>query len=111
MASEGELTGKVAVVTGATQGMGAAIARRLAIAGADVVINGRSKKKGAAVLASLEKTGARAALAVADLMEVEACRGVIHTAVDKFGGVDILSQQRRTQCARDAGGAHAGAVR
>ena len=42
------------------------------------------------MLASLEKMGARAALAVADLMEVEACRGVIQTAMDTFGGVDIL---------------------
>ena len=90
MAAEGELASKVAVVTGATQGMGAAIARRLATAGADVVINGRSAKKGAAVLASLEKSGARAALVLADLSEVEACRGVIQTALDKFGGVDIL---------------------
>lgn len=82
------MDGKVCVVTGATQGLGAAIARRLAAAGAaGVVITGRNAAKGQAVAASLP---CPAHFVQADFGNVADCERVIAGADRLFGRVDVL---------------------
>ncbi len=87
-----DLAGKIAVVTGGTQGLGAAIARTFAERGAaGLVICGRNVDKGRASAASIEAdTGTRTIFVEADLGRVDACRGVVATADDAFGRVDAL---------------------
>ena len=85
------LAGKVAVVTGGTQGLGEAIARRFAERNAaGLVICGRNKANGKAVAGSLTDQGCKAIFAEADLANVEDCRGVIAAADEAFGRVDVL---------------------
>jgi len=86
-----QLAGKIAVVTGGTQGLGAATARLFAERGAEgLVICGRSTEKGAAQVATLEKLGAKAVFVPADLGKVEDCRAVVAAADRTFGRLDIL---------------------
>ena len=86
-----QLAGKVAIVTGGTQGLGAATARLFAERGAKgIVICGRSAEKGAAQVAELEKRGAKAVFVPADLGRVEDCRAVVAAADRMFGRLDIL---------------------
>lgn len=87
-----QLSGKIAVVTGGTQGLGAAIARLLAARGAaGLVICGRSQAKGEAMAAAIaEKSAVRTVYVPADLAVVEDCRQVIAAAEREFGRVDIL---------------------
>ncbi len=84
--------GKYAVVTGGTQGLGAAVARRLAEAGAAGIITcGRRTEPGEAMAASIaEATGVPVHFVTADLSDVETCRAVIGEADRHFGRVDIL---------------------
>jgi NAD(P)-dependent dehydrogenase (short-subunit alcohol dehydrogenase family) len=86
------MAGKVCVVAGATQGLGAAIARRLAAAGAEaVVITGRNTAKGNAVADSLRVGyGTTAEFVRADMAEVAECRNVIALCEKRFGRVDVL---------------------
>jgi NAD(P)-dependent dehydrogenase (short-subunit alcohol dehydrogenase family) len=87
-----DLSGKVAIVTGATQGLGAAIARELAARqAAGLVITGRSTARGEAVAAKITaETGTRTVFVQADLEDVESCRGVVAAADQAFGRVDTL---------------------
>jgi len=85
------LQGKVAIVTGGTQGLGAAIAATLAERGAKgIVICGRNAAKGATQVASLQALGAQAVYVQADLEKVEDCRKVVAQADASFGRVDVL---------------------
>ncbi len=86
------LDGKFAVVTGGTQGLGAAIARTFAQAGAaGVVTCGRNTEKGRAVATAItDATGCTVRFVTADLGEVAQCRGVIAAADEEFGRLDIL---------------------
>ena len=85
------LAGKVAVVTGGTQGLGEAIAHMLAERGAEgLVICGRNEANGERVKAALEARGAKALYLAADLARVEACRAIIAAAEKSFGRVDVL---------------------
>ncbi len=87
-----KLDGKIAIVTGGTQGLGAAIARCFADSGvAGIVTCGRSVDKGEAVASAItEDTGIPVSFVVADLAVVADCRQVVAAADKQFGRVDIL---------------------
>jgi NAD(P)-dependent dehydrogenase (short-subunit alcohol dehydrogenase family) len=90
-AVQARLDGKVAVVTGGTQGLGEAIARLFAQRGAaGIVICGRNAEHGGAVAADLEKSGCRAAYVQADLADLDQTRAVMVTADRVFGRIDTL---------------------
>jgi NAD(P)-dependent dehydrogenase (short-subunit alcohol dehydrogenase family) len=86
------IEGKIAVVTGATQGLGAAIAEQFAQAGAaGIVIVGRDADKGQAVADRITgQTGVPVEMVAADLADIDAVRTVIAAADLVFGRVDIL---------------------
>ena len=85
------LSGKNALVTGSDQGIGQAIAVRLAEEGADVVIDCHSNRAGAEeTRAQIEKMGRRAAAIQADVGVPEAARKLVNEAVAALGGLDIL---------------------
>jgi 3-oxoacyl-[acyl-carrier protein] reductase len=80
------LTGRTAVVLGATAGIGAAIARQLAAEGADVVVVGRSADRAAEVAASLPSARSVAA----DLTDPDAAERIVAATEAAFGPVDVL---------------------
>jgi NAD(P)-dependent dehydrogenase (short-subunit alcohol dehydrogenase family) len=86
-----QFSGKVAVVTGGTQGLGEAIARLFAARGAaGLVVVGRNRKRGKAVADAISKDGCKTLFVAADLADVAAVRKVIPAAEKAFGRVDIL---------------------
>ena len=85
------LQGKVAVVTGATQGLGEAVARLLASRGAaGILATGRDEARGSRVVRDLRALGTKAELALAALDEIDQVRGVMQRCEQVFGRVDIL---------------------
>ncbi len=84
-------TNKVAIVTGASRGIGAAVAERLATDGFTVVINYSGDAKSAEALArKIEGSGGRALTAKADVSDASAVHGMFEAAEAAFGGVDVL---------------------
>jgi 3-oxoacyl-[acyl-carrier protein] reductase len=84
-------TNKVAIITGASRGIGAAVAERLAKDGFTVVINYSGDTKSAEALArKIEGNGGRALTARADVSDPAAVRGMFDAAEAAFGGVDVL---------------------
>ncbi|WP_431982953.1 SDR family NAD(P)-dependent oxidoreductase [Streptomyces qinglanensis] len=84
------LDGRVAVVTGASSGLGIAFATAVAEAGADVVLGARRAERLEATRAAVEKLGRRAIAVRTDVTEPEDCRALVDAAVRAFGHVDIL---------------------
>jgi len=85
------LTGKVAVVTGASKGIGAAIAQELAKDGASVIVNySSSGQQAEAVVAKIKAAGGKAKSVRADVSQPGEAKQLIDTAVSEFGRVDIL---------------------
>ena len=85
-----DLSGQVAVVTGASQGIGRAIAETLAANGATVAIVARSAGKLADVAAAIQAAGGKAEVFPCDVTQGEAIAAVIETVVEKLGRLDIL---------------------
>jgi 3-oxoacyl-[acyl-carrier protein] reductase len=91
MASDNELSGRVAIVTGAGRNIGRGIARALADAGAAVVVNARSNLQQAeAVAGEIERAGGRALAVTADVADAAAVEKMIAAAAARFGRIDIL---------------------
>lgn len=86
-----ELTGKVALVTGSSAGVGAATVRKLAAKGASVVVNySKSRGPAEAVAAACEKLGGKALLVQGNVAEDADCRRLADAALQAFGRIDYL---------------------
>jgi 3-oxoacyl-[acyl-carrier protein] reductase len=86
-----KLSGKVAVVTGASKGIGAAIAKSLAAEGASVVVNYASSKSGArTVVDSIIAAGGKAVAVGGDVSKTGDAQGIIDAAIKNYGRLDIL---------------------
>src|SRR5689334_21386661 len=86
-----KLAGKVAVVTGASKGIGAAIAKALAAEGASVVVNYASSKAGAdAVVADITASNGKAIAVGGDVSKAADAQGIVNAAIETYGRLDIL---------------------
>lgn len=86
-----DLTGKTAIVTGATRGIGHAIAQALVALGGNVIVSSRHEKDCRAVAAQLTKDGSGKAVGIAaDVRRSEDCAKLVEAAVSEFDGLDIL---------------------
>ena len=85
-----ELAGKVAIVTGAGQGMGYAVAHRLAAAGASVVVNDVNPAAAEQTAAALRAAGHTALAVPGDVASSEDVRGIVAATLDRYGSIHIL---------------------
>jgi NAD(P)-dependent dehydrogenase (short-subunit alcohol dehydrogenase family) len=90
-AGHARLDGRVAIVTGGTQGLGEAVARLFAARGAaGLVICGRNRANGERVTGEIEAQGCRTVFVEADLVHIKDCQDVVAAADRTFGRVDVL---------------------
>jgi NAD(P)-dependent dehydrogenase (short-subunit alcohol dehydrogenase family) len=85
-----DLSGKVAIVTGASSGLGAGFAHGLAAAGADVVLGARRIDRLDAMRAEIESLGCRAVAVATDVADPDDCTALVDAAMEAFGAVDVL---------------------
>ena len=104
---KGKLEGKVAIVTGASKGIGASIARHLADEGAAVVVNYASSKEGAdRVVAEIEGQGGRAVAVQANVAKAADVERLFAETTRAFGRLDILVNNAGDLRVRAARGGH-----
>src|SRR5512135_3140097 len=84
------LKDKVIVITGGGSGLGADAAKASRAAGASVVLNGRREDKLAEIASSIDPSGKNVAYVAGDIGDPAICARLVRTAIDKFGGVDVL---------------------
>lgn len=84
------LSGRVALVTGATRGLGRQFAHSLAEAGADIVVHGRDAAAAEEVRASIEALGRKAAVVLGDLTRPGSVEQVVDEALGAMGAIDVL---------------------
>lgn len=86
-----DVSGKVAIITGSSSGVGAEVALKLAQLGASVVVNYANSREGAEQTATLiEQAGGRAVICQADVSDEKQCQALVKTAIDAYGRLDIL---------------------
>lgn len=90
MSTSRSLTGRTAIVTGASRGIGRAIAIRFADEGANVVLVSRSAETLGDVFEQITRSGGRALVVSVDVTDETAAERIVERAVTEFGGVDIL---------------------
>jgi 2-deoxy-D-gluconate 3-dehydrogenase len=88
--ADGELKGRVAVVTGGNGGIGLGMARGMGAAGAAIVVAGRNAEKSRRAVAELGALGAEAAAIEVDVADEASVNALVRAAVDRFGRLDIL---------------------
>lgn len=86
----GRLDSEVAIVTGSTSGLGSEIARRLAAESARVVVTGRNRERGDAVVEQIQDAGGDAVFVAAELSDEAACSALVEAAAERFGGLTVL---------------------
>jgi NAD(P)-dependent dehydrogenase (short-subunit alcohol dehydrogenase family) len=96
------LSGKVALITGATSGIGAATAMLFADEGAAVAVVGRNADRGRAVEGAIQAAGARAVFVRSDVRRAEECRRAVDETVGAFGRLDILFNNAGVYVENDA---------
>lgn len=84
-----QLSGKVAIVTGASSGIGYATAKLFAQEGAKVVVSARRRGELNALVAEIERTGGEAIAVAGDVREEELARALVEVAVSRFGRLDV----------------------
>ena len=98
----GGVTGKVAIVTGATRGIGQAIAQAYAAAGIKVAVVSRSAADCEQAARAINETGGAAMAAHCDVTQVAACRQVVGRVVERWGRLDIMVNNAGTAITRKA---------
>ncbi len=98
-----DLSGRVAIVTGGTRGIGRAVAEGFAVAGAKVVVASRKPDACAETQRALEALGAEALGVPTHLGELEGLEALVAATVDRFGGIDVVVNNAATALAQPIG--------